>query len=265
MTSLVGILNITPDSFSDGGIHNSEPGWDSFFQEAKRCNISVIDIGAESTRPEATPLTPQEEWSRLEPFFDYLIDRHHRFTISLDTRHAETAERACKTGLVSWINDVSGLQDSDMCEVLAAYEVHYVLMHSLTVPADPKTVMSNDQDVIREIRNWCVKKIAALVKAGVPHQNLLFDPGIGFGKTGEQSLVILKQIHQFKQLGLPLLVGHSRKSFFNFFSERPASERDLETVLASYWLATHRVDYLRVHNLDYHARLLSLHHYLHNA
>lgn len=265
MTQLVGIANITPDSFSDGGLYDRERGLRTYLEKAVALNIPIIDIGAESTRPGATPLSSAEECERLEPVLGLLADYKETLRFSLDTRHPETAEYACKTGLIAWINDVSGLANHDMCTVIKDFDVHYVLMHSLSVPANPDKVMTKETDCVREIRSWCTRQIATLVRSGVAHSNIIFDPGIGFGKTAQQSLLLLQRVSQFRQLGLPILIGHSRKSFLNLLGERDAKERDLETALCSYYLTGQKVDYLRIHNMEYHARMLALFHTLHDG
>lgn len=154
-TRWVGILNITPDSFSDGGQYTAPAqAIDAALRMAEQ-GAAIIDVGAESTRPNALPLTPDQEWQRLQPVLPLLCEAlKGRALISLDTRHAETAARALDVG-VDWINDVSGLTDPAMRKVLARSGCDIVTMHSLTIPADPAHVLAPDADVVEIMRAFC--------------------------------------------------------------------------------------------------------------
>lgn len=254
---LVGILNITPDSFSDGGLFTTSF---SALEQAEKLierGAKVLDIGAESTRPGATPLTWSEEWARLEKILPELIYTYkNKVTLSLDTRHPETAEKAVKLG-VDWINDVSGGENPQFLSLLSSLQQHhtqFVFMHNLSVPADPKIILPKEEDPILHLKSWAKKKIHSFQEKGIlPHQ-LIFDPGIGFGKSAEQSLEILKRIEELSDLGVKLLVGHSRKSYLSQLTKTPPDQRDLETVVVSLELAKKGVDYLRIHHPEIHQR-----------
>jgi 2-amino-4-hydroxy-6-hydroxymethyldihydropteridine diphosphokinase/dihydropteroate synthase len=251
----MGILNITPDSFSgsDPEMEHVQAKVDAWLAE----NVHMLDIGAESTRPGAKPLTHAEEWKRLRPVLEwltsYLKGRTFRPWLSVDTYHPETAARALELG-VDIINDVSGLSDGGMIRVLqSAPHAQYVLMHSLSVPADPKINMRNS-DPVSEVKSWARFKLKTLQDAGIDMCRVIFDPGFGFGKTAPQSLELMKNIRQFMDLPVRILSGHSRKSLYNLWGERPAADREWESVGASLRLAERGVDILRVHEPTLHAR-----------
>jgi dihydropteroate synthase len=247
MTKLVAIVNVTPDSFSDGG-QNFSP--DAAIAAAHRFiaeGADIIDIGAESTRPGATPLSPDEEWERLEPVLAGL----RGVPFSVDTRHADTACKALEAG-ASWINDVSGFSDALMLAVAKSSDCKLVVMHSLTIPADKNIVMP-DGDVVKTILAFGKARIKILKKAGIAQGHIIFDPGIGFGKTAAQSMDIIRGIKRFAALGVPILVGHSRKSFLS-----ELGDRDEATLAVSQYLVSQGVEYLRVHEVVRHKQMLAV-------
>lgn len=251
MTKFIGILNITPDSFSGGSLLSSEAAVESA-QALIESGASVIDVGAESTRPGAIPITHEAEWQRLENILSPLASLCHRNNaqLSLDTRHPETAAKGIAAG-VDWINDVSGFSNPSMISLAATFNAKIVLTHSLTVPANPDIVM-HSKDVVADIIKWGADTISKLVKNGIAKNRIIFDPGIGFGKTATQSLEIISGVHRFRKLGVPVLIGHSRKSFIKEFSDSPAEKRDAETLVFSLYLMKQEVEYLRVHNVGVH-------------
>lgn len=265
---LVGILNITPDSFSDGGQWMDADTAVALAQAMAmvQAGAQTVDIGAESTRPGAEPLSADEEWQRLEAVLTQVIPKVHaaEARVSVDTRHATTAERALALG-VDCINDVTGLQDDAMVALARDSQADWVVMHSLGVPADPEQRLPEDADPLMSVRNWAGMTIDRLTREGVAKQRIILDPGIGFGKSAEQSLKLIRGVQQLKTLGTRLMVGHSRKSFLQLFTDKPAAERDPESCALSVWLMMQHVDYLRVHNVDAHARTLRVARALHYA
>lgn len=251
----MGILNVTPDSFSDGGVFSSESAIQNEIQNLEESHVGIIDIGGESTRPGAEPVTPAEEWERVKPVLRFLNDRfrnqHIRPLVSLDTRHFETAQKAMEYE-IDFLNDVSGLADLRLGNLLKGHRCSYILTHSLCVPADPKHVLAENADVITEIKNWFTEKIESLQAQGIQKERIVLDPGIGFGKTSLQSLIILQNIDQFFSLELPILVGHSRKSFLNPLSSSIPQKRDQESIGVSLAMIHKGVDILRVHNPSLH-------------
>lgn len=254
---LIGVVNVTPDSFSDGGLFLET---DKAVQQALSlvyAGADIIDIGAESTAPHAKSLDAKIEWARLEPVLTALAAEKKRFLIppkiSIDTRHAEVAANALAFD-IDWINDVTGFDDQAMQQVAANSKTDCVIMHHLSIPASRQHVLPRHQNPLTLIYEWAEKRLATLEKAGIARNRMIFDPGIGFGKVAEHSLALIKHINDFKKLGVRLLVGHSRKSLFSLFTHHDFSERDIETVTSAVYLANQSVDYLRVHNVEMCAR-----------
>ncbi len=210
-THLMGVLNRTPDSFSDGGAFVNE---DMAFHRAVHMaqdGADIIDIGGESTRPGAEPVAPEEEIARTCPLIQRLA-RHTRVPISIDTRKAVVAQRALEAG-ASLINDVSGLRgDPDMARCAAHAGVPVVIMHMQGTPATMQTAPSYT-NLREEIISFFKDSMRIARKAGIREHNIILDPGIGFGKTVRHNYEILCGLHRFAALGRPLLVGVSRKSF----------------------------------------------------
>jgi dihydropteroate synthase len=242
MTKLVGILNLTPDSFSDGGRLPDARAQVAALETLIGQGADVVDIGAESTRPGATPLTADEEWQRLSPFFAALTPSHIAHPLSLDTRHAINAKRALDKGF-AWINDVSGFADPAMVAAVAGYDCKKVVMHSLTVPASKDVTLPEGADAVALLISW-VRDVSSRLMG-----DIIIDPGLGFGKTRAQNWHIVEHIGVLQSLGLPVLIGHSRKSFLG-------GERDEATLALSRKLIQKRVDYLRVHDVPAHRALL---------
>jgi 2-amino-4-hydroxy-6-hydroxymethyldihydropteridine diphosphokinase/dihydropteroate synthase len=256
--ALVGIVNITPDSFSDGGKYLQT---DSALQKIIALvedGADVVDLGAESTGPKAKSIDPMEEWERLEPILCTILQQKSHMLIapkiSIDTRHAYVAEKALALG-VNWINDVTGLDHAKMRAIVANKACDIVFMHHLGVPVSQSKLIPYNEDPVAHVYQWAEKR---LLELDIQRERLIFDIGIGYGKTPEQSLMLLKNISLFKKLGVRLLVGHSRKSFLSQFTQEPAANRDIETVAISEHLAEQEVDYLRVHHINHHARALKV-------
>lgn len=272
LTEIVGVVNITPDSFSDGSRFLEHRAATKHARELARAGATVLDLGAESTRPGAAPVGEEEEWARLEPVLATLRDpaaflvgadgaEGSRPLLSVDTHHAGTARRAIALG-ADWINDVTGLRDDAMAAAVAEGQVDVVLMHSLTVPPSPGETLPTTEDPVRQLLDWGERRVAELEARGVGRARIVFDPGIGFGKTAEQSVEIVRRADALSGLGVRVMVGHSRKSFLATWyppgstgAEIPAA-RDPETVLVSARLAALGVDYLRVHDVAGTARAL---------
>lgn len=250
---LVGILNITPDSFSDG---DPRQGIQTALRKAYHLastGADILDLGAEATNPDALPLDPRTEWERLEPVLNAIKKERHYMLLppqlSIDTRHPEVAEKALLLG-VDWINDTSGLENLRMRELVAASRRDCVIMHNLGIPADRKRVLPFHLDPLAETLHWGEKRMEELEKSGIAREKIIFDVGIGFGKCAEHSFDLVKNIKYFQSLNTRLLVGHSRKSFMSLFSAKPPASRDLETAIFAIHLAKEGVDYLRVHDTE---------------
>lgn len=260
-TRLVGILNLTPDSFSDGGHYTRVP---NALHQAERLlaeGAEVIDVGAESTRPGATPISPEEEWTRLLPVLNELKQLKKQtplpWALSVDTRHYQVAEKAL-TYEADWINDVSGFSDPNMRSVVATSQVKCVIMHNLGVPADKQQTLPFACNPSEALLLWAKQRFNELMACGIEPQRFIFDIGIGFGKTAHQAYRLLKDIAAFRTLNCPLLIGHSRKSYLNTTLISAQMDKDFATAILSYHLALQQVDYLRVHNVALNAQAIAL-------
>lgn len=243
----MGILNITPDSFYDGGRYNLMDRALKRAEEILQEGADIIDIGGESTRPGSEPITLEEEMDRILPVIEKL--KGFPIPISVDTYKSKIAEEALKLG-ATIVNDISGLTfDQRMVEVASKYNSYVVIMH---IKGTPKTMQMNPeyQDVVEEIKEFLEKQIDYAVNAGLERSKIIIDPGIGFGKKLEHNLEILKKIGELKALGVPLLVGHSRKSMIGLLLDnKPPEERLFGTLAISAYLIQNRIDIIRVHDV----------------
>lgn len=220
---IVGVLNATPDSFSDGGRY-LDPGkaYEHALQMVEE-GAGVIDIGGESTRPGAAEVSAEEELGRVRPIIARLAGKVSA-PLSIDTRKAFVAEAALGAG-AAIINDVSGLRhDHAMLETAARTKAAVIVMHMLGDPATMQEKPSYD-DVTSEILAWLGERTDAMMAAGIPREKIIVDPGIGFGKRLEHNLTLLREIGDFRSLGFPVMVGYSRKSFLGSVTGREAGER----------------------------------------
>jgi dihydropteroate synthase len=256
---LMAVLNITPDSFSDGGNSQTAEAALATVDTWKDSYPAIIDIGGESTRPNAVLITAQEEWQRIEAPLLALRERYRdedlRPKISIDTRKPEIAALALDQH-VDIINDVSGFADPGLLEVIQSYDCQVVLMHSLSVPADPNVVLKSKEPPISEICRWFDQQLERFEKAGIDLKRVTLDPGLGFGKTALQSIEILRSVQALHRYNLPILIGHSRKSLLANFGPRLAALRDPETVGVSLAVAAKGIEVLRVHDPILHHRTL---------
>jgi 2-amino-4-hydroxy-6-hydroxymethyldihydropteridine diphosphokinase/dihydropteroate synthase len=258
---LVGIVNVTPNSFSDGGkfLHAENAVQQALY--LVQSGAEVLDIGAESTAPNSPPISNKEEWARLEPVLIALNEAKSSFSIppkiSVDTRHPDIAMKALNAG-VHLINDVSGLNHPMMRDLIRERSIPCVVMHQLSLPASNQHVIPYAVNAVEEIYRWGERKLVELTEAGLNLDKIILDPGIGFGVHPEQSIALIKQIERFKQWGCRLMMGHSRKSFLALFTPLPAEERDIETSAITTYLANRSIDYLRVHQVEAAARTMRM-------
>ncbi|MFA6037743.1 MAG: dihydropteroate synthase [Legionellales bacterium] len=246
MPLLMGVLNVTPDSFSDGGQFNC---LDKALLHADLMlaqGADIIDIGGESTRPNATPISVQEELDRVLPIISALRSRFD-IPISIDTRHAQVMREAVHMG-ASIINDVNALQGFDTLKTAAELNVKICLMH---MQGTPSTMQENPvyQNVVTDIIEFLQDRVEACVNAGILRENIIVDPGFGFGKTYEHNVILLRELKQFQQLHLPLLVGLSRKAWIGLATQKPAHERLAGSIAAAVLAAQHGATILRVHDV----------------
>lgn len=258
---LVGIINVTPDSYSDGGLFLNSDSAVKQMQHLVNAGAEIIDIGAESTSPVASAISADQEWQRLEPVLTAIKAQQKNNIImpkiSIDTRHSDVAEKALAFG-VDWINDVTGLDNPHMREVVANSKADCVIMHHLSIPENRNNVLPRNQDPVKLVYEWAEKRLAELEKFGIHRERMIVDPGIGFGKMAEQSLAVLNHVNIFQSIGVRVLIGHSRKTFLSLFTDLPFAERDAETMAITLFLAQKNVNYIRVHNVDMCARGLKV-------
>ena len=229
-TLIMGILNVTPDSFSDGGkfIHLGKALSQAQYMENNGADI--IDIGGESTRPGAVPVSIEEEINRTIPVIEE-IRKYSNIAISIDTYKSEVAEKALLAG-ADFINDISGLTfDSKMIEIVKKFDVPVVLMH---IKGTPRNMQTNPTyiDVIKELLEFFSFQIQKALDIGIKKEQIIIDPGIGFGKQLNDNFILIQRLKEFSELGFPILIGPSRKSFIGLTLDVPSEDR-LEGTLAS--------------------------------
>lgn len=244
---MVGILNITKDSFSDGGQYLNLENLQSRYHKLIDQGAEIIDIGAESTRPGAQAVSEQQE---LENLSWALGELKNPIDISLDSRHPHVVSRILEKYKINYLNDVTGFSDSQMKSILKESKLPAFVMHSLSIPPRADQILNESQNPCEQLIFWWKNKLNELVNYGVNSENLIFDPGIGFGKSKLQNMYILKQLEQFSEIKNSIMIAHSRKSFLLLLSDRPAGQRDLETALITKDLNLAYVQYLRVHDIE---------------
>lgn len=245
---VMGILNLTPDSFYDGGKHAAGEAALRQALALSEAGADLLDLGAESSRPGARPLTPEEEQQRLIPVLDAVREKLPGIPLSVDTVHAATAAAALDRGAVI-INDVSACGvDPELVDVLAERRPGYVLMHSQGRPPEMQAA-PRYADVCLEVRRFFARELARLVKAGLPEEHIVLDPGIGFGKTLSHNLALLAHMEDFLEFGRPLLVGLSMKSLFGDLLGLPVEARGAATQTASALLWERGIFWHRVHDV----------------
>ena len=229
-TLVMGILNVTPDSFSDGGkfIHLGKAL--SQAQSMEKNGADIIDIGGESTRPGATPVSLEEEINRTIPVIE-AIRKFSNISISIDTYKSEVAEKALLAG-ADFINDISGLTfDSRMIGIVKKFDVPVVLMHIKGIPRNMQ-INPTYIDVVKELIDFFSLQIQKALDFGIKKEQIIIDPGIGFGKQLNDNFILIQRLKEFSELGFPILIGPSRKSFIGLTLDVPSEDR-LEGTLAS--------------------------------
>src|SRR5438067_7851850 len=247
---IMGILNLTPDSFSDGGRFQS---LDAALAQAKKMvadGCDIVDVGGESTRPGATPVAETEELARIESILGKLAGALD-VPLSIDTYKAAVARRAAALGAIL-INDVWGLQhDPGMADAVAETETAVVIMHNRT-QRDPAI------DILSDIRGFFDRSLALAQAAGIPKERIILDPGVGFGKTSGQNVEAVARIGELRDYGLPVLIGVSRKSFLGSLVEVPVEDRLIATLAANLAAAASGAAIFRVHDVAEHVVALKV-------
>ncbi len=240
-TQILGILNITPDSFYDGNLYQETEKAVARALQMQNEGADWIDVGGESTRPGATPVPLEEEIKRVIPIIREL-KKHLKIPISVDTYKPEVARLAIEAG-AKMINDVSGISNPEMLKLAIDANVLTCVMHA----GNPETIF-----------DWFEQKIDQLLKSGMSPKNIILDPGVGFGKTPAQNLEIVKNIAQFKRFKLPLFLGLSRKSFIMHYVKKPREELLPATIALASYCVQQKVDYLRVHDVGSHRDTITI-------
>lgn len=247
-TLVMGILNVTPDSFSDGGRFFSEVYAARHATQMVADGADFIDVGGESTRPGSDPVPVEEELARVVPVIGRLVGEIPGVPISIDTRKAEVAAAALDAG-ASIVNDVSGGSDPAMFDVVRQRQAAIVLMHK---KGEPKTMQEAPtyDDVVAEVRGYLRQRVEAAEFAGIEAERIAIDPGIGFGKELEDNLTLMRRLGALLELGRPVLVGPSRKRFIGtLLGDLPAEQRVEGTAGAVAWLVSKGAHIVRVHDV----------------
>jgi dihydropteroate synthase len=253
---IMGILNVTPDSFYDGGYYFDK---DKAYARVERMvseGADIIDVGGMSTRPGSLPVSAEEEIERVIPVIEH-IKKNYDILISADTYRSEVAGKAIDAG-AHMINDISGLSmDKNMKEVVAASGVSLVIMH---IRGTPENMQKNPEykNVIDEIYDYLEDRTGIAVDSGIKPEKIIIDPGIGFGKTLEHNLEIINKISEFKALGYPVMIGASRKSFIGGILDLPAGERLEGSLAAAVYSVINGINVLRVHDVKETLRAVSV-------
>ena len=250
-TIIMGVLNVTPDSFSDGGHHLSP---DKALLKAKQMvedGADILDIGGESTRPFSSPVSAREELGRIVPVLEGLKELD--IPISIDTRKPEVAQKALDTG-AHMVNDVSGLRDEGMMKLVAEKKVPVVIMH---MKGEPKSMQENPEygDVVGEIKEFFKTTVKKAADHGIKDDRIIIDPGLGFGKTTEHNIEIIKRLDEFRSLGFPVLVGASRKTFIGKILGLDVGERLEGSLAAMAASIMNGADIVRVHDVKESVRV----------
>jgi len=268
-TYLMGILNITPDSFSgDGWLKDTSSSTgllDHILEVARQfvtAGADILDIGGESTRPGSQPISDSQEIGRVLPVIEKLV-KELDVLISVDTYKAEVAQ-ACLAAGAHIVNDVWGLRaDPELAAVIAQNHAPVILMHNRSKPTNAQVqerlggryVGMDYQDLIKDISNELLESVKIAHHAGVPDSHLILDPGIGFGKTVEQNLELVDRLNEFRSLSYPILIGPSRKSFIGYTLDLPPEQRLEGTAAATAVSIVRGADIIRVHDVAYISRV----------
>lgn len=249
-TLIMGILNGTPDSFSDGGRYNTTKAAVAHAKEMIAQGADVIDVGVESTRPGHTQISVDEEIERMKAILEPVLDIS-TVPVSIDTYRAKSAEYALSKG-AHILNDIWGLRyDRDMAAVAAQYNVPVIIMHNQND--------TNYGDIIEDMKAFFFASVDIALKEGIKPQNIWLDPGIGFGKTGAQNIEVLQRLGEITAYEYPVLLAPSRKRFIGtILNDIPADQRDEGTVAACITGIIQGVDMVRVHNVDMHKKALTV-------
>ena len=247
-TIIMGIINTTPDSFSDGNIFNNFNAASEQILNMTSNGVKIIDIGGMSSRPGSVQIGSSEEINRISEILDFAVELSEKedILISVDTNNFETAEYALKKG-AHIINDISGLSNESMIEVCAKYNAGVCIMHMAGIPLNMQENIKYE-NVLQDIKEFLLNRINAAINAGIKKENIMIDPGFGFGKTVEQNYAILKYLEEFTTFKLPILAGISRKSMLGAIVDREVDNRLSATIAANTAAILNGANIIRVHD-----------------
>ena len=245
--NILGVLNLTPDSFSDGGKFNKKNKGISHAVNLYKNGASIVDIGGESTRPGSKPVNEKKEWDRIKKILKLIVKR---IPISLDTRKSVIMENGIRLG-VKLINDVSGLSyDPKTINILKKYKTPFVIQHSIGTPENMQKNPKYKNELL-DIYDYFENKIKLIRSRGIKHNNIILDPGIGFGKNLKHNMNLIRNITIFHSLGFPILVGNSRKRFIKDVSKKNDSNTRIGgTMASSIYLMMQGIQVLRIHDVN---------------
>lgn len=254
----MGILNLTPDSFSDGGDYFELDKAIAHLDLMISSGANIVDLGAESTRYGSFELDTKEEIKRVEPILKYISQKHPQMQVSLDTRHSQTAQMATQYG-ICYINDISALRhDPQMTRLLRQHpKLKIIIMHMQGQPHNMQDAPHYD-DLFGEIQDFFTQRISFCQAQGISKDRLILDPGIGFGKTKEHNLMLIAGLQKLSNFGLPLAIGASRKSFINDIFTSNAKDRLAGSLAAAFVSALNKVEIIRVHDVFEHAQFFAV-------
>lgn len=255
---LMPIINVTPDSFSDGGLFDNLEDIENYFAMLKELGVSLIDIGGESTRPGADPVPLDEELKRVLPIVEIAVSMG--FLVSVDTYKGGVAKEVLKKG-ARLINDVSGLNhDKDMASICADFDAAVSIMH---MKGEPKTMQMDTSydNLLEDIKDYIERSIEKALSAGINENSIIVDPGFGFGKSLRDNYIILKYLNEFKSFGMPILVGLSRKSMIGNVIGKPVGERAIGSIVAETIALMNGADIVRAHDVLHAIDMLKIFNY----
>lgn len=268
-TYVMGIMNITPDSFSGDGMLAVEKTVDDILNQARRfvaSGVDILDVGGESTRPGSQPVDAELERKRVMPVIHMLAKEFPGVLISIDTYKSVIADEALGAG-ASIINDVWGLRaDPHLAEVSARNKTPVILMHNRSQPANAdiqaklggRYVGMQYESLLEDVKAELLESVSIAREAGIPRHHIILDPGIGFGKTVDQNLELLNRLEEVRKLGYPILLGPSRKSFIGFTLDLPADQRLEGTAAAVVVGIVRNADIVRVHDVEFMTRVIRM-------
>ncbi len=268
-TFIMGILNLTPDSFSGDGLMSAPRPLESALSQAEDFaaqGADILDLGAESSRPGSAPVSALQELERLLPVLEAIRRALPNIILSVDTSKAKVADACLKAG-ADWINDIWGLRaDGQLGGVIAAHNAKAVMMHNRSRSAAVQDLGSLGKsysaaqygDFIVDVKNELAASLELALAAGIPAENVILDPGIGFGKSVQQNLALINHLDAFKELGCPLLIGPSRKSFIGQVLDLPVEQREEGTAAALAVGIARGADIVRVHNVGMMTRIVRM-------